>query len=522
MDLTYNLAPYLPSWTILILLLPWIALYIVLLPPHKRRFSLGKRFVMPRGPSGQMLLGNLPSWLRARRERATNPWLAKQARYGELTTLSMGSRTWVLVNTSRMINEILAKQTKSTHDRPWLPIAGGLVSRDLRPFLKRAADWKDGRRLVHHLLMGPRSKDHENIIEDTSLGLLRTYLDEPGAWYLHNYRYAVAIMYKIVTNSPLDKSRSELNDLQEVTRTFLEAISNTFVEFFPHLTLLPKLLQFWRPRWEAVGTFHYNVFKHWWAGMKPLAKRDEEPSFLDTVMGEFNATDEEAMYLTMAVIVAGSDNTRITMNSGIGICLAYPTAIQIARDELDKVCGAISLRLPRLDDLPNLPYMCAVVKEVLRWRPVSPLLPPRLLTDDIEVEGYRFPAGTEFLVNMIAVGRHGRDDPTEFKPERWFDVNNNEERARGDAGITQGLWQYAFAAGKRSCVGYKLAQKEIFLGYARLFYCFNFFPVGQFVSGQLETPTIGEPFPIKVAVRSPAHERLIREESERCTFWGQE
>lgn len=76
MDLTYNLAPYLPSWTILILLLPWIALYIVLLPPHKRRFSLGKRFVMPRGPSGQMLLGNLPSWLRARRERATNPWVS--------------------------------------------------------------------------------------------------------------------------------------------------------------------------------------------------------------------------------------------------------------------------------------------------------------------------------------------------------------------------------------------------------------------------------------------------------------
>ncbi|KAL7624645.1 hypothetical protein AAE478_006215 [Parahypoxylon ruwenzoriense] len=174
----------------------------------------------------------------------------------------MGTRTWVLINSGRVLNEILAKRTKFTHDRPWLPIAGGLVSRDLRPFLKKAADWKAGRRLVHHLLMGPRSKDHGSIIEDASLGLLLAYLDEPEAWYLHNYRYAVAVIYKIVTSSPLDKSGPELNDLQEVTRTFLEVISSTFIDFFPQLTLLPRFLQFWRPRWESVGTFHYNVYKH--------------------------------------------------------------------------------------------------------------------------------------------------------------------------------------------------------------------------------------------------------------------
>ncbi|KAI0900260.1 cytochrome P450 2C31 [Annulohypoxylon nitens] len=518
----HDFAPHAMDIMILTICLSCILLYISLLPPHKKSFIFGRRYVMPRGPRGHLLVGNLSSWLRARSKRATKTWLMEQAQHGELTTLSMGSRTWVLINSSRMINEILAKRTKYTHDRPWLPIAGGLVSRELRPFLKNATDWRDGRRLVHQFLMGPRSKDHGNIIEDASLGLLQAYLDEPEAWYLHHYRYAIAIVYKMVTNHPLDKSRPELNDMQEVTQTFLEAISSTFVDFFPQLTVLPRFLQFWRPRWEKVGAFHYDVFKYWWAGMKLLAKHDEEPSVVDEVLSELRATDDEAMYLIMAIIAAGSDNTRITMNSGIGVCLAYPAAIQRAREELDSVCGIVPRRLPSLDDLSSLPYMCAVVKEVLRWRPVSQLLPPRLLTDDIEFEGYHFPAGTEFLVNTIAVARHGRSSPADFYPERWFDESSNEEKSRGDAGIDQGLWQYAFAAGKRSCVGYKVAQKEILLAYARLFYCFNFFPVGEFDVSRLEIPSIGEPFPIKVAVRSPAHERLIREKSEKCTLWGQD
>lgn len=76
MAITYSFPPYLLSWTILILCLPLIVLYIAILPPHKRSFVLGKRYVMPRGPSGQPLLGNLPSWLQARSERATKPWVS--------------------------------------------------------------------------------------------------------------------------------------------------------------------------------------------------------------------------------------------------------------------------------------------------------------------------------------------------------------------------------------------------------------------------------------------------------------
>lgn len=437
-----------------------------------------------------------------------------------MTTLSMGTKTWVLLNTGRVVNEIVAKRASITHERPYFPIAGGLVSRNKRVFLQKTNEWREGRRLLHQMILGAGSKNYGHLVEAASIRLLKAYLDDPEAWYAHNYRFAVAIMYKVVTNTALHKSRAELEDLQKVTSTFLTSINSSFAEFFPQLNILPRCLQFWRPHWERMGTFHYNVFKHWWAGMRSLREPGAEPSFVrDTILKEYSGNEEQAMYLTMLVIVAGADNPRMTMNAWVMACLAYPEAMQLARDELDRVCGLEAHRLPSLDDLPDLPYMCAVVKEVLRWRPTVPLVPQRVLVEDLEFEGYRFPAGTEFLVNSVPVCNNGYYKPAEFCPERWLEENSNKEHG-SKGGVEQDLWQFAFSAGRRSCVGYKLAQKELFIAFARLAYCFDFSPMDKFDDTKLNAFNPGEPFPVKATVRSPAHERLIREAAGKCDTWG--
>jgi Cytochrome P450 len=49
----------------------------------------------------------------------------------------------------------------------------------------------------------------------------------------------------------------------------------------------------------------------------------------------------------------------------------YPDVIQKAHEELDKVVGRD--RLPQISDKPSLPYIHALVKEVFRWHPPTPL-----------------------------------------------------------------------------------------------------------------------------------------------------
>ena len=50
--------------------------------------------------------------------------------------------------------------------------------------------------------------------------------------------------------------------------------------------------------------------------------------------------------------------------------LLHPDIQKRAQDELDSVIGRG--RLPTFEDRPKLPFVDAVCKEVLRWRPVSP------------------------------------------------------------------------------------------------------------------------------------------------------
>ena len=49
----------------------------------------------------------------------------------------------------------------------------------------------------------------------------------------------------------------------------------------------------------------------------------------------------------------------------------YPGAMHRAQQELDNVVGRE--RLPAFNDQKDLPYITALVKEVLRWRPVAPM-----------------------------------------------------------------------------------------------------------------------------------------------------
>ncbi|KAL1856449.1 hypothetical protein Daus18300_010716 [Diaporthe australafricana] len=433
-----------------------------------------------------------------------------------MTTLSMGTKTWVLLNSRRTVNEIIAKRAALTHERPYFPIAGGLVShQNKRLFLQKTEQWKHGRQLLRQMMMGPGSKAHDEIIEDASTGLLRALVEQPWAWYQHTYRYPVAIMHKIVTGSHLQKSSVELADLQNVTSTFLTSINSSFVEFFPKLERLPRWLQFWRPHWESMGKYHYGVFKHWWNGWEDLARPSAPPSFFrDAILKTYAHSEEQAMYVAMVSMAAGSDNPRMTLNALLMACLCYPDVASKGRSEIDRLCGAE--RLPSLSDLPNLPYVCAMVKEVLRWRPTVPLVPQRVLVEDMEFEGYKFPRGTEFLVNTIAVCTSSDfEQPGDFIPERWLDDKE------APSTVAQEPWQFAFSAGKRSCIGYRLAQKEIFLALARILQCFDITARGAIDNTKLNAFSLGEPFPVQLTLRGSAYRDLVLAEKWHNT-WGED
>ena len=76
----------------------------------------------------------------------------------------------------------------------------------------------------------------------------------------------------------------------------------------------------------------------------------------------------------------------------------HPHVVRKAHEELDKVIGGE--RLPGLSDWDNLPYISALLKELLRWSCPVPLgIPKRVMEDDL-YKGHRIPAGATIIENI--------------------------------------------------------------------------------------------------------------------------
>lgn len=291
----------------------------------------------------------------------------------------------------------------------------------------------------------------------------------------------ISIIHHVILGERLLKSSPELDDLQRVTTEFLRSMNSSVVDFCPKLAKLPKFLQPWRSQYLKMGLSHRRIFEKWWTPVKDaIAKDTAPPSFVRDVLlhdaTKYTGTDVEAMYIAMSTISAGSENPRMAMNVFVMATLCYPDSMQKARDEVDKVCGHAK-RLPCFSDMVALPYVSALVKEVLRWRPTVPLIPQHQSTEDLEFEGFLFPAGTEFVINGLAVGTDC-EHPEVFEPQRYLDGN--------DGNVTHGLWH--FGGGRRICIGYRLGQKELFIAFARLLCCFNYTAVSLVFGKRLAPP----------------------------------
>lgn len=69
-----------------------------------------------------------------------------------------------------------------------------------------------------------------------------------------------------------------------------------------------------------------------------------------------------------------------------------------AQDEIDRVVG--KSRLPNIEDKDNLPYINALLKEVLRWAPAAPLALPHRLTQDDTYAGFFIPRNATIIPNI--------------------------------------------------------------------------------------------------------------------------
>jgi len=93
---------------------------------------------------------------------------------------------------------------------------------------------------------------------------------------------------------------------------------------------------------------------------------------------------------------AGADTSVSTLTTFFLAMTLHPEAQKRAQAELDVVVGD---RLPTFADKASLPYVMALMKEVLRWIPVLPMAVPHRAVNSDQYKGYFIPAGASILGN---------------------------------------------------------------------------------------------------------------------------
>jgi cytochrome P450 len=106
------------------------------------------------------------------------------------------------------------------------------------------------------------------------------------------------------------------------------------------------------------------------------------------------------------VWAAGTDTsytTTLTSQSAMVEILRNPNVGKKARLEFDQVIGL--KRAIEEFDIPQLKYIQAILKEMLRLHAIVPLLVPHQSMSATKAFGYDIPAKTRLLVNVWAIGR---------------------------------------------------------------------------------------------------------------------
>ncbi|CAN1819133.1 Cytochrome P450 83B1 [Linum perenne] len=146
------------------------------------------------------------------------------------------------------------------------------------------------------------------------------------------------------------------------------------------------------------------------------------------------------------------------------------------QNEVRQVVG--KARFVNEEDIRQLPYLKAVIKETMRLQPAVPLLLPRVSTQECSsLGGYKIPDKTLVYVNAYAISRDAEawgENFEEFRLERFIVGEKSNVDVKGlDFEVIP------FGAGRRMCPGIHMGLENVEVALANLVYGFDWeMPVG--------------------------------------------
>ncbi|XP_037955886.1 cytochrome P450 CYP12A2-like [Teleopsis dalmanni] len=197
----------------------------------------------------------------------------------------------------------------------------------------------------------------------------------------------------------------------------------------------------------------------------------DKPEIEKSVLEKLLKIDKKIATITaMEMFIGGVDTTSSTLQ-GVLLCLAKnPEKQKKLREEILSILPEKNSELT-VENMKNLPYLRACIKESLRLHPLA-FANLRQSSVDLVLSGYQVPKGSN--INMVSLNllrdANYYSQPNEFIPERWLRNENKDDTCpHNSATKSNNPFIYLpFGFGPRSCIGRRVAEMELEIAIARL------------------------------------------------------
>ncbi|KAE8971917.1 hypothetical protein PF011_g25852 [Phytophthora fragariae] len=356
--------------------------------------------------------------------------------------------------------------------------------------------WFYHRKTASHLFSMQMMKD---VMEATVREKLDVFLDVLDTYHTRGQQFSVKqelshftmdVIAKIAFSIELDTLKDSPD--REDDHEFLKAFNKACVAFGVRTQSpmwLWRLKRYLNVGWEKVfkennaiiQNFINDVIVQSMNKKAEFAARGEKVVARDliTLFMESNLRHSEDIHIedddatimrdmVMSFAFAGKDSTADNMCWFIVNMSRYPEVLKKIRDEMkEKLPGLLTgeIRVPTQEQLRDLVYLEAVIKENMRLHPSTAFIMREAMETTTLVDGTYVEKGQTLMISSYCNARNKRtwgEDALEFKPERMIDPETGKLRVLSPYVFS------GFGSGQHVCIGQKFAMMEIKMTLATL------------------------------------------------------
>ncbi|KAL7153379.1 hypothetical protein ABFS83_04G164800 [Erythranthe nasuta] len=461
---------------ILVVLLSLPILLILYFQNHKTKPSRKNR---PPGPRGLPFIGNLHQF------DGKNPHkylytLSKQ--YGPIMSMKLGFRKVLVISSANTVKEIMKSHDFAFSGRPVLVSLQRLSYNCLDvAFSTYNATWREMRKIsTLHLFSLKQVQSFHPICKDEVSRMIKKISKDASMSRITNLSevmisFTSNTICRVAFGKDYGAEGYERNRFFHLLHEAQAMLGGFFVgDYLPSFAWVDKINGMARrleKNFNDLDSFYQELIQE---HLDPNRPTSMDEDILGLLLGirrdgssSIDITLDHIKALLMNIISGGVDPSSVVPIWAMTALIKNPSIMKKVQAEIREFAKNKKKDLIDEDDIANLPYLRAVIKETFRLYPPAPLLAPRETMQKCTIDGYEIEAGTLVYINAWSIGRDSEiwENPNEFSPDRFL---GSEVDVRGrDPELIP------FGIGRRGCPAISIGMAKVEICLANLLNAFD-------------------------------------------------